>query len=122
MMATPVAEPVTSANSVDWTPFKVENSQGFNFKFGLIGSEYTGAYSVDLVSVDVGGYSPRHVDPDNHAFYIISGTGEIAIQDRTWQVGPGSVVKIPVQVVHSVKNIGDVPLLFLTIYDPPRKR
>jgi quercetin dioxygenase-like cupin family protein len=115
-------EPIGSADAVAWTPFQIEGSAGFEFKFGIIGSEYTDAYSVDLVRVAPGGYSPRHVDPDNHAFYIISGRGEVAILQRTWQVGPGSVVKIPVKVVHSVKNVGDEPLLFLTIYDPPRKR
>jgi len=121
-MEADLAEPITSTDSVAWTPFAIENSAGFEFKFGIIGSEYTDAYSVDLVRVAPGGYSPRHVDPDNHAFYIISGTGEIAIGQRTWQVGPGSVVKIPVKVVHSVKNVGADELLFLTIYDPPRKR
>lgn len=121
-MEADVAEPVSSADAVAWTPFAIENSQGFEFKFGIIGPEYTSAYSVDLVRVAPGGYSPRHVDGDNHAFYIISGKGEVAIQQRTWEVGPGSVVKIPVKIVHSVKNIGDEPLLFLTIYDPPRKR
>jgi quercetin dioxygenase-like cupin family protein len=121
-MEADLAEPVTSVDSVGWTPFAIENSQGFEFKFGIIGNEYTNAYSVDLVRVAPGGYSPRHVDQDNHSFYIISGKGEVAIGQRTWDVGPGSVVKIPVKVVHAVKNTGDEPLLFLTIYDPPRNR
>ena len=78
--------------------------------------------AVDLERVQPRGYSLRHVDQDNHAFYIISDEGEVSIKDQSWPIAAGSVVKIPVKVVHAVKNTGTEPLLFITIYDPPRKR
>jgi quercetin dioxygenase-like cupin family protein len=114
--------PVTSVDDQEWKAFQIENSKGFEFKFKIIGEEYTKAYSVDLVRIAPGGYSPVHLDRDNHAFYIIEGKGDIIIKDQKWEVGPGSVVKIPVGVLHSVRNTGSGPMLFLTIYDPPRQR
>ena len=113
---------VISIEQFQWKPFSVEGSQGYEFMFNLIGAEYTDAYSVDLVRVAPGGYSPVHIDPDNHAFYFIEGTGIVTIAGQRNPVRPGSVVKIPFGALHSIENTGDEHLLFLTIYDPPRKR
>jgi mannose-6-phosphate isomerase-like protein (cupin superfamily) len=115
-------KPVVAADEGEWVPFQVENSQGYEFKFGLIGKEYTDAYSVDLVRIAPGGHSPVHIDPDNHAFYIIEGKGRVIIAEEPFEIGPGAVVKIPFGVMHSLENNGTEPLLFLTIYDPPRER
>jgi quercetin dioxygenase-like cupin family protein len=113
---------VVSADSGEWKPFSVEGSKGYEFKFGLIGKEYTDAYSVDLVRVAPGGFSPVHIDPDNHAFYFVEGTGTVTIAGQVNDVRPGSVVKIPFGALHSIENTGQEHLLFLTIYDPPRVR
>lgn len=115
-------QPVISLDDFQWKPFSVENSQGFEFKFGVLGKEYSDAYSVDLVRIAPGGYSPVHIDPDNHAFYFMEGTGLVIIAGETHRVRPGSVVKIPFGALHSLQNTGQEDLLFLTIYDPPRQR
>ncbi|CAN5510383.1 hypothetical protein BH09PSE5_BH09PSE5_19960 [soil metagenome] len=115
-------ESCVHADSSEWKPFSVEGSKGYDFKFGLIGSEYTDAYSVDLVRVAPGGFSPVHIDPDNHAFYFVEGTGIVTIAGEVHEVRAGSVVKIPFGALHSIENRGDDHLLFLTIYDPPRNR
>jgi mannose-6-phosphate isomerase-like protein (cupin superfamily) len=120
--ATTATDPVIAADAIDWQSFQIPGSHGYEFKFDLIGREYTGAYSIDLVRIAPGGASPTHLDRDNHAFYIIEGAGEITIAEKIWPLLPGSVAKIPVGVLHSVRNTGAAPLLFLTIYDPPRER
>ena len=122
MKETLAMQSVISLEDFEWTPFSVESSQGYEFKFGILGKEYTGAYSVDLVRVAPGGFSPVHIDPDNHAFYFIEGTGSVTIACETHEVRPGSVVKIPFGALHSIQNTGEEHLLFLTIYDPPRQR
>ena len=95
---------------------------GYAFSSGLIGQEYTDAYSMDIVRVAEGGYSPQHIDPDNHAFYIISGEADIDIADSCHRARSGAIVRIPRGVVHAVRNAGDGELVLLTIYDPPRVR
>jgi quercetin dioxygenase-like cupin family protein len=115
-------QPVTSIEQLEWKPFSVEHSKGYEFMFNLIGSEYTDAFSVDLVRVAPGGYSPVHIDPDNHAFYFSEGAGKVTIAGKPHPVGPGSVVKIPFGALHSIENTGSEYLVFLTVYDPPRKR
>ena len=113
---------ITTINQRQWTPFSVENSKGYEFLFNLIGTEHTDAYSVDLVRVAPGGYSPVHVDPDSHAFYFMEGQGRVTVAGKAHDVRAGSIVKIPFGAMHSIQNTGDVALLFLTIYDPPRQR
>ena len=113
---------VTHIEQFDWKPVTVEGSQGYDFMFNLVAADYTDAYSVDLVRVAPGGFSPVHIDPDNHAFYFIEGSGRVTIAGQPHAVGPGSVVKIPFGALHSIENTGAGQLLLLTIYDPPRKR
>ena len=113
---------VTSSDSLPWNMLSVEGSQGYEFKFNLIDKAYTDAYSVDLVRVAPGGHSPVHFDQDNHAFYFIEGAGTVTIAGEVHPVHSGSVVKIPFGALHSIENTGAGPLLFLTIYDPPRVR
>lgn len=113
---------ITHITDTPWTPHQIEGSKGFEFIFDILGGEYTDAFSMDIVRVAQGGYSPEHIDPDNHAFYILSGEGEIDIADASHRVRPGSVVRIPRGVVHAVRNAGEGELVLLTIYDPPRVR
>jgi len=105
-----------------WISYQIPGSSGFNFLFDAFGSDYTDAYSVDLVTVDVGGFSPFHIDPDNHAFFVIAGLAEMVIAEEVYTVGKGEVARIPMGVVHSIRNIGDGPLEMMAVYDPPRDR
>src|SRR4051812_23847339 len=105
-----------------WLSSSREGTSGFRFQLGLIGAEYTDAYSLDLVQIDGGGGSEAHFDQYNHAFYFLEGEGEVVIGEERIRTAPGLVVKIPAGVVHSVGNPGKTPLRFLTIYDPPRMR
>jgi len=50
-----------------------------------------------------------------HAFYILEGTMEATVGDKTYTAGPGDCVFLPRNVMHGHRNIGDVPLKFLFI-------
>ena len=65
-----------------------------------------------------GGSSP-HSHTYNHAFYFLSGTCSVQICEQTWQIKPGTLVKVPAHERHSVTNTGTEDLIFLVIYDPP---
>jgi mannose-6-phosphate isomerase-like protein (cupin superfamily) len=113
---------VTSPEQGPWISHEIEGSSGFKFVFDVLAAEYTDAYSMDLVSVAVGGFSPHHIDPDNHAFYILEGHADILVADQEYRVAKGEVIRIPKGVVHGIRNGGDVPLVMLAVYDPPRDR
>ncbi|MGN5477733.1 cupin domain-containing protein [Cupriavidus basilensis] len=113
---------ITHIIDTPWIPHQIEGSKGFEFGFDVLAGEYTDAFSMDIVRVAQGGYSPEHIDPDNHAFYILSGEAEIDIADASHHVRAGAIVRIPRGVVHAVRNTGVGDLVLLTIYDPPRVR
>jgi mannose-6-phosphate isomerase-like protein (cupin superfamily) len=113
---------VTNPADEPWISYNPMGVKGFKFIFEALSKEYTDAYSIDLVEVEVGGSSPFHIDPDNHAFYVIEGQAELIIAEERVMVPKGAIARIPMGVVHSLANAGDVPLVMLTLYDPPRDR
>jgi quercetin dioxygenase-like cupin family protein len=113
---------LTKPEEGPWISHEIPGSSGFQFVFDVLAHEYTDAFSLDLVKVAVGGFSPRHIDPDNHAFYIVEGLAGMTIADLEYQAKKGEVIRIPKGVVHAIRNDGDVPLVMLVFYDPPRDR
>ncbi|MEU4673205.1 cupin domain-containing protein [Amycolatopsis sp. NPDC023774] len=92
---------------------------GFQFSESVVDDDYTSVYSVQLSKIGPGGKSKLHRDPYNHAFYVTAGTGSVRIGKDSWDVEPGSVVKIPAGLPHGFSNTGDVDLEFVVIYCPP---
>jgi mannose-6-phosphate isomerase-like protein (cupin superfamily) len=92
---------------------------GFAFSTSVVDADYTGVYSAQLGRIGAGGSSTLHRDPYNHAFYFIRGTGTVQIGKETWDLKPGTIVKIPEGKPHGFTNTGEDDLVFLVIYDPP---
>ncbi|WP_206996373.1 cupin domain-containing protein [Trinickia mobilis] len=113
---------VTNTFDVPWISHRIEGSKGYEFIFNILGSEYTDAYNIDIARVEPGGYSPLHIDHDNHAFYILDGEADIDVADQCYRVRAGAVVRVPRGVVHAIRNSGEGHLILLSIYDPPRVR
>jgi len=113
---------VLNTDQIPWKAFTADTLKGYELRPSVIGAEYTDAYSMDVVRVAPGGWSASHVDQARHAFYVLSGEGRITVNDETFKVAAGSIVKIPPGVPHAVNNDSDASLVFLTMYDPPRQR
>jgi len=75
----------------------------------LLTTEATGG----AVSVLIGDHKPGEGPPDHvhfnqdEVFFIVDGTYELTVGDRTATVGPGTIVFIPRNVVHRFTNVGD---------------
>ena len=50
---------------------------------------------------------------------IIQGVGAMNVGDETEEVGPGTLVLVPPGTTHSIRNIGDEPLVFVSSTAPP---
>lgn len=85
-------------------------------------SEYTNAFSCELVRLGRGDHSLTHVADYNHLLFFVEGSGEITVGRRTWPLSPGSHAKVKAGEQHSLRNLGDIEMLILTVYDPPRVR
>ncbi|OUL97815.1 hypothetical protein CA603_00535 [Paraburkholderia hospita] len=115
--------PVTwHVDEVPWVPLTglFINKSGYKT---ITETTYTGnVYSIELTSVGPGGFSPTHVEPHAHLFYVLSGQGEVTVGDEVKAVTAGSVSPISAGVPHSFRNLGDSALEMLVVYHPPRVR
>ncbi len=65
------------------------------------------------------------VNPHSHPFeqiaYIVQGRMRFTIGDEVLEAGPGSIVRIPPDVVHCGEPIGDETVLNLDVFSPIRE-
>jgi mannose-6-phosphate isomerase-like protein (cupin superfamily) len=58
-------------------------------------------------------------DTEEHAFYILSGTGIIRIEGEAIEVSEGDAVFVPPGKMHEVSSTGKEQLKYIVIYAPP---
>jgi len=51
----------------------------------------------------------------SEVWVVTKGTGELKLDDKVTPVGPGSILHIPVEAKHQIKNTGEVDLYFIEV-------
>jgi mannose-6-phosphate isomerase-like protein (cupin superfamily) len=75
-------------------------------------------YSLAHATLPVGQTSQLHSLKTSEVYYILSGKGEMHIEDETQLVEPGDAVYIPPHARQFIHNYGNEPLVFICIVDP----
>ncbi len=83
----------------------------------LIPKDVTG-FKVTLTHVSPGGKFHMHEDEYHHVFYVVSGNGEICLENETHTVGPGTIVRIPSKTLHGYQNTSNQLLKIIMINIP----
>lgn len=73
------------------------------------------AERVAIARVAPGGEFRPHRDDYHHVFWILSGEGELVLEERTVAVRAGRVAEVPAGTEHGYRNPGSEDLLLLTI-------
>ena len=61
-----------------------------------------------------------HAHPTNEQAYVmVRGRGLMMAGDEAQEVGPGTIVFVPPNTSHSIRNTGDEPLLYISATSPP---
>jgi quercetin dioxygenase-like cupin family protein len=68
-----------------------------------------------VFELDEGGFTPRHEHDWEHEIFFHAGSGEVFMDGRWKPVEPGSVVFIPGNQEHQIKNSGGQPLIFVCL-------
>ena len=91
-------------------------------KFQTINVAQTDTVSL-LVARFTEGFAPKPHFHKSHdeTTYIIRGTGKIYINNVWVDVKPGNIHYNPMGKVHTTRNTGNEPLVFLSIFTPPMK-
>ena len=75
-------------------------------------------YSLAHATLPVGKTSQPHSLTTSEVYYILSGQGEMHIDDETQIVNSGDAVYIPPNTRQFIRNCGVEPLVFICIVDP----
>ncbi|HBF42307.1 MAG TPA: cupin domain-containing protein [Desulfobacteraceae bacterium] len=59
-----------------------------------------------------------HIDPMEEIYFVLSGSGEMHVDEKKRQVGPGDATWIPVGSRHSLLNNGKEECVILVIASP----
>jgi mannose-6-phosphate isomerase-like protein (cupin superfamily) len=70
--------------------------------------------SIQITDVEPGKMQYLHSHPQEQCYYIISGVGQMIIDDQTEDVKKGDAVFIPASATHGIKNTGTDTLTYLT--------
>ena len=79
---------------------------------------FDGRYSLAQAVVNPGESSQPHRLISSEVYFVLSGKGEMHIDEETTPIGSGDAVVIPPDAVQWVENRGEIPLVFLCIVDP----
>ncbi len=77
-----------------------------------------GGVKIVVTRVAPGGEFATHVDPYDHIFYCLAGTGEGGLGEERYCLFPGCVVQVPAGLAHGYRNIGAEELWLLTVNLP----
>ncbi|MFB2936396.1 cupin domain-containing protein [Aerosakkonemataceae cyanobacterium BLCC-F154] len=75
-------------------------------------------YSLAHATLPVGKTSTLHSLTTSEVYYIISGKGEMHINEETQIVESGDAVYIPPNAKQFIHNCGNEPLIFVCMVDP----
>lgn len=75
-------------------------------------------YSLAHAVVPIGQSSTDHSLITSEVYYILTGQGEMHIDDQLQIVEPGDAVYIPPLAKQFIRNCGVEPLVFICIVDP----
>lgn len=75
-------------------------------------------YSLAHAVVKPGQTTLPHRLKSSETYYILSGKGEVCINDEKQMVGADELVYIPPRAKQCIKNVGNDDLIFLCICDP----
>ncbi len=71
-----------------------------------------------IARLDPGKEIEAHVDPMEEIYFVLSGTGEMRVDDEKRQVSPGDATWIPTGSSHSLLNNGQEDCLILVVASP----
>src|SRR5262245_14433788 len=104
--------PVGASNKLDRIKVRGadDKTNARNPSFASCGGHGAEQSSTIVYEIEPGGHLGWHTDATEETQYIVSGTGELKMEDGIYPVGPGSVFVLPTNVRHDLANTGKEPL------------
>jgi mannose-6-phosphate isomerase-like protein (cupin superfamily) len=100
-----------------------QDLRGGQTSFLLLGARGPGAserLAVTWVQAPPGSEQPRHEHPNSEqAYVIVAGRGLMTVDDESFEVVPGTLILVEPGEEHSIRGLGDEPLVYVSATTPP---
>src|SRR5262245_40570521 len=106
------AGPVVDSNALERISVSSVDDAKVDWRasFASCGGNHADQSSTIVYEIAPGGHLGWHTDATEETQYIISGQGELQMEDGRYPVGPGSIFVLPTNVRHDLANTGSEPL------------
>ncbi len=98
------------------------NHRGGQVSHLLLGAGQFGSQNLAVTWVEGEPGSEQAVhshDGREQVYVIVQGLGAMRVGDEVEEVGPGTAVLVPPNTDHSIRNIGDGKLIYVSSTSPP---
>jgi quercetin dioxygenase-like cupin family protein len=114
VLAQPAAKPVMGSAAIDWNSIEAKtNANGSFRKFFESPTATLEVLECHVTTLNPGASShPPHQHPEEEVIIIREGTVETLSNGEWKRVGPGSVIFNASNVVHALRNVGDIPAVY----------
>jgi quercetin dioxygenase-like cupin family protein len=84
------------------------------------GGKHAGSgVSIFVVHTPPGGFVELHTHPYTETFVMLGGRGRWTAGDQVTELVPEQVLVVPPRTLHGFRNIGDEPLLVVSVHEAP---
>jgi mannose-6-phosphate isomerase-like protein (cupin superfamily) len=73
--------------------------------------------SIFVVRTPPGKFVEMHVHPYSETFVLLEGHGRWTAGDVVSELGPDQMLVVPPETPHGFRNVGDVPLLVVSVHE-----
>ena len=75
--------------------------------------------SIFVVHTPPGGHVDLHTHPYTETFVMLGGRGRWTAGDHVTELVPEQVLVVPPDTLHGFRNVGDEPLLVVSVHEAP---
>lgn len=106
---------VAHYRSLEASHFDSEAVKGVTGRIAIGQNDGAEHFCMRIFELAPDGYTPRHSHEWEHEIFVHSGTGEVFAVDEWKPVSEGSVVFIPGNATHQIRNTGSEPFVFVCV-------
>ena len=109
MTDTVVPSIIKNADDCEWTYIKGQEGRLDRLRWKTLigdGQADTKALTFGVFEVPEGRFLDAHFHAEHEIYFIQQGVGSVLIDKEVTEVGPGSIVYIPGNAVHGIRNTG----------------
>jgi quercetin dioxygenase-like cupin family protein len=100
-------------------PSEPGGADGLTVRWVINASQGATNFAMRVLELEPGKESPFHKHENEHAAYVLSGSGEIETNDGIVAIKDGSAIFIPEMERHQFRNTGNVTLRFVDVVPFP---